>query len=327
MVRPPRSFGLFMLLLVSGVILLGSGPGLTPAAAQQVAGVCGPPTVTVSATPRTAGVGQSVRFSFSAVAGGGCINPPLPSMLIGFGDGTSPLPLNGPSGTITHAYNGPGIFTVRVTATSAGLTGQATTTVTVTSPGQSIVTLAASPQSVVAGQQVDFTGQVIVANPGAITTGATIFFGDGQSTVPLTTGAGFIAQHSYANPGTYTATLSVNDSTGRTTQATTTITVSAAGGSVVTLSANPRIVPIGQQVEFTGQVISAPPGVVTTGVTISFGDGRSVTPQTTGAGFIAQHVYTRAGNYQATLTVTDSSGATTRATTTVIVSSRFISWP
>jgi PKD repeat protein len=332
--RPGRRGGraALLLLLVAGLALVG------PMAARPAAAQCAPPAVTLSASPRAALAGQPVTFSFSATAGGpvvagvSCGAPPLPFMLIDFGDGTSPLPLNGPSGTIGHAYAAPGTYAVVVTATSAGVTGQATATVFVSGGSQpSVVALDAAPQAATPGQVVDFTGRVVSAPPGAITVGATIDFGDGQSALPLTTGAGFIAQHVYAAPGAYTATLTVRDTTGRASQARATVVVGSSAPlvpqSTLSLSASPPSALIGRPVSFTGQVVAAPPGAVTTGATIDFGDGQSAIPQTTGAGFIAQHVYGSAGIYLVVLSVTDSTGATSRVQTTVGVSNPTVSWP
>ena len=203
---------------------------LPASAAQPPGGQCAPPSVTVNVSPSAPIAGQPVTFSYSAVAGGGCANPPLPSMLINFGDGRAPLPLDGPAGTITHIYAVPGSYAVLVTASSAGRIGRATTVVTVAPAVQQLaVTLRATPLTVRAGDLVDFLGQVVTGsgNPNAITTGATIIFGDGQAATPQTTGAGFIAQHAYASVGTYAATLSVTNSSGQTAQASVTITVVA----------------------------------------------------------------------------------------------------
>jgi PKD repeat protein len=322
-----------VLLILGGLALMEQGAGGERALAQQpgpqTVVPCAPPSVTVSATPRFAVAGQAVRISYAAVAGVGCVNPPLPTMLITFGDGTAPLPLSGPNGTVTHTYPNPGTYTVLVTATSAGLTGQGTTTVAVTSRGQPpVVSLAASPQTAQAGQAVNFTGQVLWATPGAITTRVRIDFGDGFVVTPQTTGAGFIAQHVYAAPGSYIATLSVTDTTGLTGRATTTVTVTPSGQQpIVTLTAAPQTALVGQSVSFTGQVISDTPGAVTTSATINFGDGQVTTPLTTGTGFIAQHTYSRPGVYGASLTVTDSTGATGQATVTIIVSAPAVRWP
>jgi PKD repeat protein len=195
-------------------------------------------------------------------------------------------------------------------------------------PQRTVVSLAAAPSSAPAGQSIDFTGQVRSSPPGAITTRATIDFGDGQRVPPLVTGAGFIAQHTYAAPGTYTATLSVTDSTGRTAQAATRVTVTPATGPfVMTLSAAPLAALVGQSIDFTGRLIASPPGVTPTGATLDFGDGQRTTPVATREGIFAQHAYARSGIYRATLTVTGTGGVTGRVTQTVVVSAPGVPWP
>ncbi len=220
-----------LLLLLGGFVLLTNSMDVRPAAAQSI-NQCAPPSVSLRVSPPAPVAGQAVTFSFAAVAapplvaGGGCANPPLPFMLINFGDGRAPLPLNGPSGTISHVYSVPGSYAVLVTANSGGRIGQARAIVTV-APGaqQAAVTLRATPLTVRAGDLVDFLGQVVAADPNAVTTSATIYFGDGQAVTPQTTGAGFLAQHAYSSVGTYAATLSVENSSGQIAQASVTITV------------------------------------------------------------------------------------------------------
>jgi PKD repeat protein len=102
-------------------------------ATVQVNAECGPPVVTVSAAPAAAIVGQPVTFTYAAVAGEGCTmeTAPLPALLISFGDGSAPLPLSDPSGSIAHSYSAPGTYTVTVTARSGDQTGEASTDVVV----------------------------------------------------------------------------------------------------------------------------------------------------------------------------------------------------
>ena len=226
------------------VVVLAAAAGARTAAAQQGGNQCGPPTVTVTAVPATPFAGQQVSFRYTATSGCPPGIPismsadPLPDMQINFGDGTDPVPLDPPSGVTAHTYTVPGTYYVVVTATSAGRTGRAGTPVVVAvAPGpipgpigqSSIVALRATPQTVAAGRQVSFVGQVVSAQPGTLTASASLDFGDGQSVTPQTTGAGFIAQHAYTFPGTYAATLTVTNTAGGTAQATVTIIVVAAG--------------------------------------------------------------------------------------------------
>ena len=193
---------------------------------------------------------------------------------------------------------------------------------------QPVLTLTAAPAVVQVGQTVEFTGRLLASTPGAIAISSIIAFGDGEAGSPVATRDGIFARHTYTAPGSYTATLTVTDTSGRVGQATTTVTVtSAAQRLTVTLRAQPLTLRAGDLVDFLGQVVASNPGGVTTSVTLDFGDGQRVTALTTGAGFIAQHAYTRVGTYPARLTVSDSTGQTAQAAVTITVSARTVSWP
>jgi len=279
------------------------------------------PSVNVSVSPATAAVGQPVSVSYSASAGLGIGFPTISNALISYGDGSAPLPLNSPSGNVSYTYSSPGVYTITVSATSGGFLGTGTATVNV-SPGLAgpVVTLSASPQQVPAGQTVNFVGTVLSASPGAITTAATIFFGDGQSQAPMATGAGLIAQHPYASPGTYVATLNVSDSSGQTGQATTSISVTQPSVSGqppagVQIVSAPPTGSVGQTIPFSAANATAQ----NTGATIasyswSWGDGSSNIGQNT------NHLYSSPGTYAVTLTVTDSSGANGTASSSITIS-------
>ncbi len=144
----------------------------------------------------------------------------------------------------------------------------------------------------------------------------------------MATRQGIFASHTYALPGAYTATLTLTDTSGRVGRATTLVAVTpGVQRYVVTLRASPLSVRAGDLVDFLGQVVASNPGAVTAGTTIDFGDGQTATPQTTGAGFIAQHAYTRIGTYTALLTVIDTTGQIARASVRITVVARTIAWP
>ena len=125
-------------------------------------------------------------------------------------------------------------------------------------------------------------------------------FGDGS------TGTGANTTHTYSQPGTYQATLTVSTGNGHCTdQITKTVTVEA----LPTASFNATTVCQGTATQFTS---------TSTGQTISsyqwnYGDG------TTGTGQTASHTYTQAGTYQVTLTVQTANGCTDQITQTVEV--------
>jgi hypothetical protein len=218
---------LLLLLLSLAAAPFALLPG--PAAAQSVGrlsataapvtvdGQCGPPVVSVSASPQAPAPGQSVTFTYSAVAGNGCTmaTAPLPTLLINFGDGTSPLPLTGgPSGTIDHTYNSTGSYTAIVSARSGNQTGTA--------------------QTAALGQSVTFTYSAVAGSGCTMATAPLptllINFGDGSSPLPLTDIPSGSISHTYSNPGTYTVTVSAN-SAGQIGTGQTSVTIMTGGPS------------------------------------------------------------------------------------------------
>ncbi len=203
------------------------GFGQATATVTVSGGGGGPLSVFVAASPTTAVVGQTVTFNYSATSPVGIGFPSINSMLINYGDG-APLPLNPPSGTVTHTYYSPGFYSVLVTATSTnGQQGQATASVQVNpsvTPSQppANVQIVSPPATAVAGQPVSFTAATAFpTTPGAVIQSYSWTYGDGGID------SGQRVSHVYSSPGTYTVILTVTDSTGASAQASTTITVTS----------------------------------------------------------------------------------------------------
>jgi PKD repeat protein len=157
--------------------------------------------------------------------------------------------------------------------------------------------------------QVTFDGTGSKAASGASITGYAWSFGDGSTT----TGAS--AAHSYTKAGTYTASLTVTDTQGLTNSASTPIVVTAPvvienkpPTAVATATPTSGTVPL--TVSFDGSQSADSDGSIAT-YEWTFGDG------STADGKTASHAYIGAGDYTATLIVTDDKGAT--GTTTVII--------
>ena len=128
------------------------------------------------------------------------------------------------------------------------------------------------------------------------------------------TGSGISSSTTYANPGIYSAVLTVIDSDGLAGTATVAINVTAAANqppiASATASATGSTAPVA--VNFNGSGSSDPDGAIVSHHW-DFGDG------TTGSGAAPAKVYSVPGNYTARLTVTDDRGATAAATASVTV--------
>jgi len=172
-----------------------------------------------------------------------------------------------------------------------------------------------------------------VSSPGAGLTGdqgAAIAFNASASTDNLgiasyawdfgdSSGAtGSTGSHTYANAGTYTATLTVWDYSGNSAMSTTTVTVRDTKAPVP-LSGGDRNVDETQSLFFDGSASTDNVGVVS--YAWDFGDGSSASTAT------ANHVYAHPGVYQATLTVTDAAGNSATSSFQVTVrSSPLLGW-
>jgi PKD repeat protein len=205
-------------------------------------------------------VGQPVSFTYAATTSFGIGFSSITSMLINYGDG-APLPLNPPSGVVSHTYTSPGFYSILVTATdTSGQLGQATAGVQVT-PGPisnqppTNVLIVNSPSQGTAGQPVNFNAATAIAvNPGAFIQSYVWNYSDGGSDF------GQSVSHVFSSPGSYTVTLTVTDSTGASAQNRSTITVSAgtpppAPGVSVTYQAG-------------WNIVAAPTGTTITGASL-----------------------------------------------------------
>ena len=148
-----------------------------------------------------------------------------------------------------------------------------------------------------------------VRDPGAQVVGATWDFGDGSDDT------GLVVTHAYSAPGTYTVSLTLVDAFGRTVTAARSVQVLAGGTPNASFTRSPSTPNLGETVFFNASASSAPAGRTIVSFEWTFGDGG------TASGVTASHTYTAVGSYTATLTITDSRGATGATTLGVIVSS------
>jgi serine protease len=125
--------------------------------------------------------------------------------------------------------------------------------------------------------------------------------GDGTGAVGIT------AEHAYAPPGTYAATLTVTDERGVSAGLSRPVTIeppNAAPAPHLAVSCT------GGSCMLDGDTSFDPDGTIV-GYQWQFGDGTAATDRT------AQHTYPAADSYTVTLTVTDDDGATATATQTI----------
>jgi PKD repeat protein len=154
----------------------------------------------------------------------------------------------------------------------------------------------------------DFDASTSSDSTGTLT-GYSWTFGDGA------TGAGVTVSHGYVTAGGYSVTLTITDSTGA--QAAVTHPMTATNPppnqpptARFTTSCN------GLSCSLDGSTSSDPEDVVVAGYSWAFGDPADPTGATSAT---AAHTYSTGGTYSVTLTVTDSDGASTSATSSVVV--------
>jgi outer membrane protein OmpA-like peptidoglycan-associated protein len=141
-----------------------------------------------------------------------------------FGDGTTATGL-----VVTKAYNEPGTYTVTFSAEGPVNVDTETCIVTVTPvpiDAPQIIACTATPTTVEPGGTVTLSGQVRAGTPPL---NYHWDFGDGQESSNQLT-----VTHTYADAGTYTATLTVTDAEGRTAVCTVVVTVADAFCPAVT---------------------------------------------------------------------------------------------
>jgi hypothetical protein len=158
------------------------------------------------------------------------------------------------------------------------------------------VTIEASPDPADEGSPVQFTGDVVDSAALAAETGDILWdFGDGITTTGVLT-----PTHTFQDNGVFTVTLTAAGTTGVLGSAQTPITVNNVAPTV--MAGPDQGAKTGQVVAFSGS-FSDPGALDTHTYQWNFGDG------TTASGSLAPtHIYTAAGAFTVTLTVTDKDG-------------------
>ncbi len=183
------------------------------------------PAVTISGvSPNPASTGATVTVTFSATDPDGSIV----SVIVGWGDGSTPTSLSGSATSASHVYTSTGsiksqTFTIAVSVTdNSGSTGQQTSSVTVNDRVPVVIISNISPNPANTGQLLTVT--FTVTDPDGTISSISVYWGDG--TVPDSLpGTVTSDTHSYTQTGTFTISVSGTDNSGSTGQATGTVTV------------------------------------------------------------------------------------------------------
>ena len=240
-----------------------------------------------------------------------------------FGDGSEPVTTEGTQTSISHVYSDNGIYTASVVITdSDGASTTNTMTVTVNNAAPAIDSLTGD-RSVDEGKIANF--RVAASDPGADELTYSWDFGERpraderrKGTRELgdgSTATGTNVAHTFSQNGSYTVTATVTDDDGASTSSTIDVTVNNVTPKIESLTGD-RSVDEGTPATFNA--IATDPGNDTLTYTWDFGDGSERVAGVDRSS--AEHTYTDEGDYNVTLTVTDSDGASTSQSLAVAVS-------
>jgi PKD repeat protein len=279
------------------------------------------PTAALTVSPGSGAIDLGVTADASGSVDDDGLSP-IESYSFDWGDGSS---ATGPqsSPTATHTYTAPGMHTVTVTVRdTAGLTSTATYDVTVRDdPPQAAVS--ATPSSGSGPLQV--TADASGSSDVDATPIASYRFDWGDGSVPTADQDTPTATHTYADPGDYTLTVVVTDTAGNESRATTTVRVFGSNlPPNAALSVSPASGVVDLDVTADASASTDPDDGIAS-YRFEWGDGTAGTGEQPGA--VATHTYRAAGTYTVTVTVQDTAGQTTTATTQVVVKPNLVGNP
>jgi RHS repeat-associated protein len=333
----------------------------TPTTAQASTTITNPPPALTSFTPPAPTEGSSTGTVTLATFTDADTNPADFSAVVSWGDGSSTT-LTAASGGIAAISGQTGAFAVLASHTYADegshtLTVQVTDASNLSSATSAAVTVADAPQSGLAvGSFSGTEGTALAA--GAVTVAtfsdanasatpadftAALTWGDGSSST--VSGAGIVgstgsfsvlANHTYAETGSFTLAVQVHDDGGSTLADSGSVTVAEA--PLTGVSVNPLSATEGQAVDtatvatFTDSNSAAPASDFT--AVINWGDGSTSTASGTGIvaqgggsfAVLASHVYAEEGSHSLSVQVSDVSGSSVSGAAAVSVADAPLTW-
>jgi len=258
-----------------------------------------PPVASFTPSPSSPVVGETVTFNASA-----SYDPDgtIDSYEWDFGDET-----DGTDKTTTHIYTDNGTYTVTLKVTdNDGLSDTTSKDITVLNKPPN-ATFTESTETAYTGEVITFNASDSYDPDGNITS---YFWEFGDET----NATGVIVEHSYADDGNYTVTLTVTDDDGATHNATATKTV-LNRSPVASFTESAETVYLNETIYFNATGSYDLDGNITN-YFWEFGD------ETNATGVTTEHSYPLEGNYTVTLTVTDDDGATNSTSTSKTVLNR-----
>ncbi|MCX6580458.1 MAG: PKD domain-containing protein [Candidatus Aminicenantes bacterium] len=246
-----------------------------------------PPIASFVYSPTGPGVEETVYFNASASS-----DPDgnIVSYEWDFGDGGA-----GTGQKSEHRYNKAGAYAVVLAVRdNSGNRGVDSQTVTVQGGSNPTASFEYSPANPVVNQDIYFNASAS-SDPDGTIQSYSWNLGDGD------VASGRTISHRYAGAGQYTVLLVVTDNSGNTGTTDKQITVTRGQAPTARFSYSPQNPISGDTVYFNSTQSSDPDGVITSWQW-NFGDGGR------GVGENPAHRYQEAGDYVATLTVTDNDG-------------------
>jgi parallel beta-helix repeat protein len=258
------------------------------------------PVAALSASPSSGSAPLTVTLSAAGTQVG---SSPISSYTFGCGDGRTVGPQSG--ATASCVYNAAGDFTASVEVVDQkGFTSSATAAVTVSAPSDQPPTakLAASPATGIVPLVValDAAGS---SDPEG--TALTYTFSCGNGAAAIGPQSATTASCTYSTAGSFTASVTVTDAAGNTTDATAAITATANQPPKASLKlTTPPGAVAPTTATFDASASTDPEGGPLT-YTFACGNGVKVGPQ---ASAVATCSYSSGGTFNAKVTVTDDAG-------------------